>query len=218
MNAEKKKLSLAGIRQEYANQALSEKESLPDALQQFGLWMQQAIDSQVIEPTAMVLSTVSADNQPSARVVLLKALDTGFVFFTNYESRKGQELLQNNKAAITFFWPQLERQVRIEGTVEKVSDAESEEYFLSRPRGSQIGAWASPQSKPISSREALEQIVEDLENKFSGTEKINRPAHWGGYRLMPNKVEFWQGRPGRLHDRLLYTASNGTWQTQRLAP
>ncbi|OON67656.1 pyridoxamine 5'-phosphate oxidase [Hymenobacter sp. CRA2] len=211
---------LANLRKTYAQHELSESAADADALRQFRRWLDEALHAQVEEPTAMTLSTVSAEGQPSARVVLLKGLpeDSGFLFFTNYDSRKGQELAAAPKAALTFFWPGLERQVRVEGVVEKAADATSTEYFQSRPRGSQIGAWASPQSQPISSREELEQREREVEQRFAAQDPLPRPPHWGGYVLHPTRVEFWQGRPSRLHDRLVYEKDGTAWKRSRLAP
>jgi pyridoxamine 5'-phosphate oxidase len=211
---------LADLRKTYAQQALSEAEADTDAIKQFRRWLDEALQAQLEEPTALTLSTVGPDGQPSARVVLLKGLpnDNGFLFYTNYESRKGQDLAHSPKAAITFFWPGLERQVRIEGVVEKAPESTSTEYFQSRPRGSQIGAWASPQSQRIGSREELEQRELEITERFAEQDPLPRPPHWGGYVLRPQRVEFWQGRPSRLHDRLLYERTADGWQRSRLAP
>ncbi|WP_044002143.1 pyridoxamine 5'-phosphate oxidase [Hymenobacter swuensis] len=211
---------LADLRQTYSQRTLTEADVQPDAVRQFRTWLDEALAAQLDEPTAMTLSTVNEAGQPAARIVLLKGLpeEEGFLFFTNYESRKGQELATSPLAAITFFWPGLERQVRVEGRVEKASEEVSTEYFQSRPRSSQIGAWASPQSQPIRSREELEQREQDVEARFAGQQPLPRPAHWGGYVLRPQRVEFWQGRPSRLHDRIVYELHGGSWRISRLAP
>ncbi|RNI30762.1 pyridoxamine 5'-phosphate oxidase [Rufibacter latericius] len=213
-------LSLADIRINYSLKELSLEAVSRDPLQQFQTWMQEALTAKADEPTAMTLSTANALGRPTARVVLLKALEKeGFIFYTNYESRKGQQLLENPFAALTFFWPALERQVRVEGRVERVSADISDAYFHSRPRGSQIGAWSSPQSQPISDRTILENLEKEYSNKFKEMEVVPRPEHWGGYLVKPDRIEFWQGRQNRLHDRLLYELeSNTTWHIQRLAP
>lgn len=210
---------IASIRINYSKKALTEETVSLDPMDQFKVWLNEAIVSEVLEPTALVLSTVSADGRPSARVVLLKEVsDDGFVFYTNYESRKGQDLAERPFASITFFWAELERQVRIEGTVEKVADEVSDVYFQSRPRGSQIGAWASPQSREINSREELEQADMRYAEKFDASASIPRPSHWGGYTLKPERIEFWQGRPNRLHDRILFERDGTSWSRKRLAP
>jgi len=214
-------LNLADIRKSYTQQELSEDNIRNNPFNQFEAWLQEALDAQAAEPTAMVLSTVSSAGKPSARVVLLKALEHGqFVFFTNYNSRKGTDLDQNSFAALTFFWPELERQIRIEGQVEQVSATISDTYFQSRPRGSQIGAWVSPQSQAVENRQALEKVTAEFRQKFGEEAPIPRPPHWGGYGLTPTYVEFWQGRPNRLHDRLVFTreSSKDNWQLSRLAP
>lgn len=214
-------LNLADIRKNYARQELQEGSVAPEPLQQFNNWLQEAIQAHVPEPTAMVLATADQTGVPSARVVLLKGVTSeGFLFFTNYLSHKGQDMALNPAVALTFFWPELERQVRVEGLVTKAASSESDEYFWSRPVGSQIGAWASPQSKPVTNREQLEIANQEYEHKFTGLEKIPRPEHWGGYLVRPNLLEFWQGRPNRLHDRILYTKNpeSGAWQIGRLAP
>jgi pyridoxamine 5'-phosphate oxidase len=210
---------IADIRTNYSKQDLTEASVAANPIDQFHEWLDEAINAEVEEPTAFVLSTVSAEGKPSARVVLLKELSSrGFTFFTNYSSRKGQELEQSPFACFTFFWPALERQVRIEGKIVKVSAEESNTYFHSRPRGSQIGAWASPQSKVIDSRDELQLAGEKYTAKFADSEIIPRPEHWGGYLLQPTRIEFWQGRPNRLHDRILYEFSEGNWHISRLAP
>ncbi|RSK33192.1 pyridoxamine 5'-phosphate oxidase [Hymenobacter metallilatus] len=211
---------LADLRQTYSQRTLTETEVHPDAVAQFRTWLEEALQARLEEPTAMTLATVNEAGQPAARIVLLKGLpdDAGFLFFTNYDSRKGQELATSPLAALTFFWPGLERQVRVEGRVEKAPEAVSTEYFRSRPRGSQIGAWASPQSQPIRSRQELEQREQDIEARFAGLEALPRPDNWGGYLLRPQRVEFWQGRPSRLHDRLVYEQHPEGWKISRLAP
>jgi len=206
----------AVLRTEYKREQLDEAAVHPDAIAQFVRWFDAAVAARVPEPTAMTLATV-ADGQPSARIVLLKAVDAaGFVFFTNYDSRKGRELAAAPRAALLFFWPELERQVRIEGDVAKVSAPESDAYFASRPRASQIGAWASPQSRAIADRTVLERSYAEEEARYA--EGVPRPPHWGGYRLRPLTLEFWQGRPSRLHDRIVYRREGDTWHVQRLAP
>jgi len=187
---------------------------------QFRRWLDEALAAQLDEPTAMTVSTVGPKGQPSARVVLLKGLpdDAGFLFYTNYDSRKGQELAAQPRAALTFFWPGLERQVRVEGVVEKAPADMSTEYFQSRPRGSQLGAWASPQSQVIESRELLEQREQEIEARFAAENPLPRPPHWGGYILRPTRLELWQGRPSRLHDRIVYEQAGEGWTLSRLAP
>ncbi len=210
---------LAALRQNYALSALSETDVLPDPVAQFGRWFDEAIDSKILEPNAFSLATATPDGRPSARTVLLKGFDkNGFVFFTNYESRKGNELELNPHAAMLFTWLDLQRQIRIEGRVEKISAGESKDYFQSRPRESQIGAWASPQSRPIASRAVLEQKQQQLTEEYGGMEKLPLPPFWGGYRLVPNWFEFWQGRESRLHDRVVYRENAGGWAIGRLAP
>jgi len=211
--------NISAIRKDYQLQSLDEKDVLPNPISQFEKWWNDAVSSDILEVNAMTLATASKSGRPSARIVLLKEFrEEGFIFFTNYESHKGQELLENPQACLVFFWKELERQVKIEGVAEKISAEESEAYFISRPEGSRIGAWASPQSRVISSRSVIEQNVEAVKQKFSGIE-IARPPHWGGYVVKPDLIEFWQGRPSRLHDRIQYTRlENGAWKIERLAP
>lgn len=208
---------LSSIRNEYLQGELDIDNILPDPLQQFGVWMDQAILAEIIEPNAMTLATVGSDGVPSARMVLLKGFDeNGFVFFTNYESRKGQQISKNHRAALVIYWKELGRQVRIEGMVLKTSGQESEDYFKSRPAESQLSAIISPQSTVIPDRGYLENLRKEYMKTFTGEHK--RPAHWGGYQVIPEMIEFWQGRPGRLHDRIRYTRKGGDWQIDRLAP
>jgi len=211
-------MKLSDICKEYTIKSLDFNDVSFDPFHQFKVWLDEAIDSEVPEVNAMCLSTLGLNGFPNSRIVLLKEMDHGFVFFTNYESEKGQEIEANPKACLTFFWPELERQVRITGEIEKVSDQESDTYFNSRPKNSQIGAWTSPQSKVIADRAELNLRLKKMEERFS-TEAIIRPAHWGGYRLLPIKIEFWQGRPSRLHDRIRYEKQTDTkWGISRLAP
>ncbi len=210
---------IADIRKDYKLETLNETGVESNAIQQFAKWWQEALDSTIDEVNAMTLATATPDGKPSARIVLLKGYDEkGFVFFTNYESQKGKQLAENAQACSVFFWKELERQVRIEGVVEKVSIEESDLYFLSRPTGSQVGAWASPQSSVIENREVIEDNVMQYNKQFAG-KSIVRPLHWGGYRLKPQLIEFWQGRESRLHDRLQYALQEeGYWKIERLAP
>jgi pyridoxamine 5'-phosphate oxidase len=210
-------MKLADLRNEYCLRSLDESDVDADPVRQFARWMEEAIKAKVPEPTAMNLSTVDSRGRPAGRICLLKGADAqGFVFYTNYDSRKGRELATHPHAAITFMWKELERQVRIEGAVEKVSAEDSDEYFYSRPLGSRIGAWASPQSGPIESRAWLEKRWKDLAAQY-GVDPP-RPHHWGGYRVVPDLVEFWQGRQSRLHDRIVYSLDKGQWRIVRLAP
>jgi pyridoxamine 5'-phosphate oxidase len=207
------------LRIDYGRASLDESDVRPDPIGQFGVWFDEARAANVSEPNAMTLATVGADGTPSARVVLLKSFDArGFTFHTNYQSRKGEELAGNPRAALCFFWQPLERQVRVEGVVERTSPEESEAYFRTRPVDAQIGAWVSQQSKPIASRAELQSLLQQLKQRF-GDGPVPRPEHWGGLRVVPNAIEFWQGRPSRLHDRIVYTRqSDGTWTRQRLSP
>ena len=210
---------LESLRSNYALSGLHETDLLGNPFQQFQLWLEQAIAAELPEPNAMTLATLSEQGKPIARMVLLKGLDEkGFVFYTNYDSAKGKQLTETDSAALVFWWAGLERQVRVEGMVEKVSSEESDAYFQSRPKASQLGAWASPQSQVIENRDVLEKRLAQLEEKYA-TEKVPRPPHWGGFRVIPTAIEFWQGRPSRLHDRIRYELNEkGDWFYQRLAP
>ncbi len=209
---------LANLRREYSKSKLSRSSVSPDPIEQFGKWMDEALGSQLPEPAAMILSTVSAEGRPSSRVVLCKGFNgDGFVFFSNYRSRKGRDLENNPFAALHFFWPELERQINISGSVSKVSAEESDEYFASRPFASRIGAWASHQSEALRSRTELVKRAAALTLKYP-TGNVPRPPHWGGYRLAPDRIEFWQGRESRLHDRICYTREGGQWTIERLSP
>jgi len=209
--------SLADLRKNYTLGALDVADVHADPIVQFHHWFDQALEARLPEPNAMTVATANAQGQPAARILLLKGADEqGFVFFTNYESRKGHEIAANPHACLLFYWIELERQVRIDGMVEKISEAESDAYFASRPLGSRIGAWVSAQSQPIESREALEIRERELAAKYG--EHPPRPPHWGGYRVIPGAIEFWQGRPSRLHDRILYTRSGNAWTIGRLSP
>ena len=210
--------SIADLRLNYTRQSLLEANIRPDPIQQFQTWFDQAVEANLLEPNAMTLATASPNGTPSARIVLLKGVDQrGFVFYTNYNSQKGQELAANPQAALVFLWGELERQVRVAGAVEKIADQETEAYFNSRPHSSQLGAWASDQSCVIPNREGLEQRLTDLTEQYQD-QAVPRPLHWGGFRVIPQEIEFWQGRPSRLHDRLRYRLEADHWIVERLSP
>jgi pyridoxamine 5'-phosphate oxidase len=211
-------MSAESMRVEYSQSSLVESEVDADPIDQFRTWFDEATAAAVVEPNAMTLATATPDGRPSARVVLLKSFDErGFSFFTNYRGRKARELEANPRASLVLFWQPLERQVRIDGRVEKVSEAESDQYFAMRPRGAQLGAWASGQSEVVPDRATLEAALAEVERRFADG-AVPRPPHWGGYRVVPDEVEFWQGRPSRLHDRLLYRRKPGGWDLARLSP
>ncbi len=212
-------IAIADLRQNYTRSGLSEADANANPLQQFHHWFEEAVSAQVPEANAMTLATMTPEGKPAARMVLLKGLDDkGFVFYTNYDSAKGKHLAEIPWAALVFWWAELERQVRITGRVEKVTDAESDAYFASRPLTSQLGAWASEQSQVIASRQVLEKRITQLQEKFAN-QKVPRPPHWGGLRVIPDVIEFWQGRPSRLHDRLRYRLlDDSNWLKERLSP
>lgn len=211
-------IDISDLRREFTLKVLDEHDALPDPVSLFELWLREAIEAGALEPNAMCLSTVGKDMRPSSRIVLLKQAGTdGLVFFTNYESRKAVQIDQNPFCSLSFVWHELERQVRIEGEVKRLSSQESDSYFESRPALSKLGAWASPQSKVVPGREYLETLVRNFEEKYQNRQ-IPRPANWGGYIVEPFLFEFWQGRPGRLHDRIQYTLNKGAWDVRRLAP
>lgn len=211
-------MSIADIRTDYRRHAFSEQDAADDPIAQFTTWFDDAVRAEVMEPNAMCLATATPDAYPSARMVLLKGVDArGFVFYTDYRSRKGRELADNPGAALCFFWPELERQVRVTGAVQRVSRAESDAYFQSRPLPSRIGAWSSVQSSVLPSREVLEAEVEAVTQRFAAGE-VPLPEHWGGFRVVPEEIEFWQGRSSRLHDRIHYRREAGQWVKRRLSP
>ena len=210
--------TIAELRREYSSQSLLENDVAPDPIDQFDRWWKQAIESQIVEVNAMTLATASPDGVPAARIVLLKGFDErGFIFYTNYNSFKAVHLEENPKACLVFFWKELERQVRITGLVSKLPEKESDEYFISRPTGSQIGALASPQSQVIESRDWLDENYLKVAEQYKN-QTLQRPSHWGGYIVQPVIIEFWQGRPSRLHDRIQYSLDGGEWKIERLAP
>ncbi len=210
-------MTIADLRKEYTLRGLHEDDVVADPLVQFQQWFDQALAAGLPEPNAMTLATVGADGAPSARIVLLKAIDSGFVFFSNYTSRKGRDLAHERRVALIFYWAELERQVRIEGEAAPISAAESDTYFASRPRGSRLGAWASPQSTPVAGREVLDAQLAATTAQYPD-DQIPRPPHWGGYRVMPVAIEFWQGRSSRMHDRIRFWHTETGWQHERLAP
>lgn len=212
--------TLAALRREYGDAGLDTPDLAPDPVAMFRRWLDDTIDSGLHEPNAMVVTTVSADSRPSARLVLLKGLDErGFVFYTNYDSRKGHDIEANPAVSLLFPWHDLQRQVRVDGIATRVSQAESEAYFAARPRGSQLGAWASPQSEEVASRAELDQLYDGVESRFGVEGEVSLPPQWGGFRVRPEVVEFWQGRKGRMHDRMVYRrAGEDSWSVVRLAP
>ena len=206
------------IRRDFSGKPLTENSVHKNPIEQYAIWFEEAVNAQLLDPYAMTISTVDYNGQPSTRVVYMRGVkDDGFIFYTNYNSSKGKDLSENHKVALNFFWGELERQVRVEGEVEKVSEADSDAYFTKGPRESQIGAWASSQSEEITGRKELQEQIDFYTNKFKDIE-VPRPAHWGGYIVKPTKVEFWQGRPNRLHDRIVYTKNANEWKQSRLSP
>jgi pyridoxamine 5'-phosphate oxidase len=211
--------SISDFRKEYTKSTLDISTAERDPVVQFTRWFNEAVTAGLPEPNAMNLATISEQGTPSSRIVLLKGIESGkLLFYTNYQSQKGKALWHNPACALNFFWPELERQVRINGTAEQTDEATSVAYFQQRPRASQLGAWASPQSSVIASREILETRMTEIEKRFAGADKLPKPKQWGGYAVTPLEFEFWQGRPNRLHDRILYTKDNTGWTMNRLAP
>jgi pyridoxamine 5'-phosphate oxidase len=211
--------TLENLREFYQGESFDINDCRPTPEAQFNSWFQNAVDAKCDEPNAFILSTVTSEHKPRARVVLLKGIQDGqFVFFTNYDSAKGDELKLNDQAAMTFLWLPLQRQIRIEGKVTKIAASASEDYFQKRPRGSQLGAIASPQSQKIASKEELEKLFQEVTSRFENSEVLPRPSHWGGYGISPDYFEFWQGRPNRMHDRIAYESSESGWNLSRLAP
>jgi pyridoxamine 5'-phosphate oxidase len=211
------RMNIADLRQEYMRAGLTEAQADPDPIRQFERWFEEALRARLPLPNAMSLATVSAEGAPSARIVLLKGIERGsFLFYTNYLSRKGRELERRAAACLLFLWSELERQVRIDGTVEKVTSGESDAYYATRPLGARLSAWASAQSETVSTRKMLENAMEEARRRYG--EQPPRPPHWGGYRVIPQEIEFWQGRTDRLHDRLVYRRSGSVWTIERLAP
>lgn len=212
-------MDLFNLRRDFSLKTLSKKDALAQPIAMLKQWLDEAIEAEALEPTAMMVSTVNAEGKPSARVVLVKDItEEGLAFFTNYNSRKGHDIEANNHVALNFMWHELERQVRIEGTIEKLSEQASDNYFAMRPRDSQIGASASPQSQIIPNRGHLERKIKETSNLYDGKDKIERPSHWGGYLIRPTYFEFWQGRKNRLHDRIQYSLDGKDWKIDRLAP
>lgn len=212
------RLYINTLRHDFSKQTLDEKDVNQSPFLQFEKWFKEAVDAHVNEPNAMTVATATKQGKPSARILLLRNFnENGFVFYTNYDSRKGHDILENPQAALLFFWPELERQVRIEGVLEKQSAEESDVYFQTRPRTSKLGAWTSPQSKVVANRNELDGAYQKMESKFPD-ENVPRPEHWGGYILKPISIEFWQGRPSRMHDRILYSKISDNWKIERLAP
>ncbi len=212
-------MDLFNLRRDFSLKTLSEKDISPHPIDMLKLWLDEAIQAEALEPTAMMVSTVNAEGRPSSRIVLVKEIsEEGLAFFTNYNSRKGHDIASNNYVALNFMWHELERQVRIEGTIEKLSEQASDKYFAMRPRDSQIGAWASPQSQTIPSRDYLDNKIKETNESFDGKDNIDRPIHWGGYLIKPTYFEFWQGRKNRLHDRIQYQEDGKDWKIGRLAP